>query len=83
MIRKVIQEEEIFDLVNAKDLGNENFLTVTPQDDLNAALDKIIRVDQEEILVVDTADPNKVLTTLSRRDIIIAYNREIEQQKSR
>jgi CIC family chloride channel protein len=83
MIRKVIQEEEIFDLVNAKDLGNENFLTVTPQDDLNAALDKIIRVDQEEILVVDTADPNKVLTTLSRRDIIIAYNREIEHQKSR
>jgi CIC family chloride channel protein len=83
MIRKVIQEEQIFDLVIAKDLGNEHFLTVTPQDDLNAALDKLIRIDQEEILVVDSADRNSVLSMLSRRDIIIAYNREIEKQKRR
>ena len=83
MIRKVIQEEQMFDLVVAKDLGNESFLTVTPQDDLNAALDKLVKIDQEEILVVDSADRNRVLTMLSRRDIIIAYNREIGKQKSR
>jgi len=83
MIRKVIQEEQIFELVIAKDLSAENFLTVTPQDDLNAALDKLIKIDQEEILVVDSADQSKILTMLSRRHIIIAYNREIEKQKSR
>jgi len=81
IIRKFIQEEEIFDLLIAKDLGNEDFLTVTPQDDLNTALDKLTKVDQEEIPVVDEADPHKVLAMISRRDINIAYNREMQKQK--
>ncbi|MBN2467941.1 MAG: chloride channel protein [Deltaproteobacteria bacterium] len=80
-IRKVIQEEEIFDLLIAKDLGTEAYLTVTPQDNLDSALDKLTKTDQEEIVVVDGTDPNRVLAMLSRRDIIIAYNREIQKKK--
>ncbi len=80
-VRKVIQEEEIFDLLIAKDLGEENFFTVTPKDNLNKALDKLTKMDQWEILVVDESDPHTILGTLSRRDIIIAYNREIQKQK--
>mgnify|MGYP000480477364 CR=1 FL=1 len=81
-IRKVIQEEEIFDLLIAKDLGTEEFLTVTPLDNLNTAMDKLTRIDQAEIPVVDNNNPHKVIAMLSRRDIIIAYNREMQRQKS-
>ena len=80
-VRKVIQEEEIFDLLVAKDLCKESFLTVTPEDSLNTALDKLTRIDEEEILVVDNDDSDKVLAMLSRRDIIIAYNKEMHKQK--
>jgi CIC family chloride channel protein len=80
-VRKVIQEEEIFDLLVAKDLGNIDFPTVTPQDNLNKALDKLTKIDQEEILVVDEKDPKRILDLLSRRDIIIAYNRELQEQR--
>jgi CIC family chloride channel protein len=81
-MRKVIQEEEIFDLLIAKDLGTEEFPTVTPLDNLNTAMDKLTKVDQAEIPVVDNNDPHKVIAMLSRRDIIIAYNREMQRQKS-
>jgi len=83
MIRKVMQEEEVFDLLIAKDLETKDFLAVTLQDDLNTALDKLTTIDQEEILVLDSADPHKVLTMLSRRDIIVAYNREIQKKRLR
>ena len=80
-IRKVIQEETIFDLLIAKDLCTEDFLTVTPKDNLNTALDKLTKMDQWEILVVDENDQHKILGSLSRRNIIIAYNLEIQKQK--
>lgn len=80
-VRRILQEEEIFDLLVAKDLAIEGFSTVTPQDSLDAALDKLTRMDQEEILVVDSGNPLKILGLLSRRDITIAYNQEMQQQK--
>ncbi|MCD6352688.1 MAG: chloride channel protein [Proteobacteria bacterium] len=83
MIRKIIQEEEIFDLLIAKDLGTEDFSAVTLEDDLNTALDKLTTIDQAEILVLDSTDPHKVLAMLSRRDIIVAYNREIQKKRLR
>ena len=80
-VRKVLQEEHIFDLLVAKDLAIENFSTVTPQDNLNTALDTLTRMDQEEILVVESGNPHVILGSLSRRDITIAYNQEIQKQK--
>lgn len=65
----------------AKDIAIQEVLTVTPEDNLNTALNKMMMAEIRELPVVSSEDPRKVLSMLSRRDVIKSYHDEIERHK--
>jgi len=80
-IRRILDEEIPPGLVCAKDIANPRVLTCDPSDTLNQALRKMTTRNFEEIPVVDSADPTKVLFMLSRRSLLTRYTQELERKK--
>jgi len=80
-IRRVMLGKELHKLVIAKDIAVEEVLTVTLKDDLNTALEKMTAAEIRELPVVSREDSRKVISMLSRKDIIRTYHNEIERIK--
>jgi len=80
-IRRVMLEKELHKLVIAKDIAVEEVLTVTLKDDLNTALKKMTAAEIRELPVMSSEDSGKVISMLSRKDIIRIYHNEIERIK--
>jgi CIC family chloride channel protein len=80
-MRRVMLEKEIHQLVVAKDLATVDVLTVTLEDNLNTALKKMTQAEIRELPVVSKDDSQKVLSMLSRKDVIRTYHDEIERHK--
>jgi CIC family chloride channel protein len=78
-IRKVMLDKEMHRLVVAKDMATEDVLTVTPEDSLHTALKKMTAAEIRELPVVSKEDPRKVISMLSRKDLIRTYHDEIEK----
>ena len=57
----------------AHDLATKPLESLTPRDDLDHALQRLMAMDVEELPVVEPASPRHLLGILSRRDIIAAY----------
>ncbi len=81
-MRRVMLEKELHQFVLAKDVATETVLTVTPQDSLKAALQKMTEAEIRELPVVDKESPWKVISMLSRKDVIRTYHDEIERLKA-
>ncbi len=77
-IRRIMFEKELHKLVIAKDIAVEQVLTVTLEDNLNTALKKMTEAEIRELPVVSKEDPKKVISMLSRKDIIRTYHDQIE-----
>ncbi|MBN2560434.1 MAG: chloride channel protein [Phycisphaerae bacterium] len=75
-IRRIVTEPFVADLIIAGDIAVPA-ATVTASDSLLAATNTMVKADSNEIVVVDEKDPRRVVGTLSRNDIIAAYNRQI------
>ncbi|MEW6377506.1 MAG: CBS domain-containing protein, partial [Thermodesulfobacteriota bacterium] len=80
-IRRVMLEKELHKLVVAKDIAVEEVLTVTLEDNLNTALKKMTEAEIRELPVVSKEDSKRVISMLSRKDVIRIYNDEIEKIK--
>jgi chloride channel protein, CIC family len=80
-IRRVMLEKELHKLVIAKDIAVEEVLTVTLEDDLNTALKKMTAAEIRELPVVSREDSRRVISMLSRKDIIRTYHDQIERIK--
>jgi CIC family chloride channel protein len=78
-LRRVMLEKDIHQLVVAKDLATLGVLTVTPEDNLNTALKKMTQAEIRELPVVTQEDRHRVVSMLSRKDIIRTYHDEIEK----
>jgi CIC family chloride channel protein len=72
-----IFDENLFDLLIAKDLATSEVITVSLNDNLYDALQKISVKDFSILPVVSADDPRKLLGVLSRRDIIGAYEKAV------
>jgi CIC family chloride channel protein len=81
-IRRVMLEKELHSLVVAKDMGTEEVLTVTLEDNLNTALKKMTEAEIRELPVVSKEDSRRVISMVSRKDVIRTYHNEIERLKS-
>jgi CIC family chloride channel protein len=75
-IRRIVTEPFVADLIIARDIAVPA-TTVTTDDSLLAAINNMVKTDSDEIVVVDEKDPRRIVGTLSRSDIIAAYNRQI------
>ncbi|MFC1838266.1 chloride channel protein [Thermodesulfobacteriota bacterium] len=75
--QEAIFDEDLKDLIVAKDLATSKIVTVTQDDNLYDAFEKISRKDYSTLPVVSSDDPTKLWGILSRRDIISAYNKAV------
>jgi CIC family chloride channel protein len=80
-IRRVMLEKDLYHLVIARDIATREVLTVAPEDNLNTVLKKMTEAEIRELPVVSKEDSRRVISMLSRRDIIRTYNDEIERIK--
>ncbi len=82
-IRRVIFEDELSDLVIAKDIATPNMVTVSLDEDLSVALKKFAIGNVDELPVVEHINDGKVIGILSRSDILAAYHRAFSGLKGR
>jgi CIC family chloride channel protein len=75
--KEIIYERGLDDLVIAKDLATTRIITVANTDNLDTALKKIGFRNIEQLPVVDSRNPRKLIGILSRRDIFAAYNKAL------
>jgi chloride channel protein, CIC family len=69
-------------LVLADDLAHRPVLTVKPEDNLHTALRRMTELNIDEIPVVDSKDPTRLLGLHSRRQLTLAYTSLIESLRS-
>ena len=74
---EAIFDEHLKDLVVARDLASTDLVTISMDDNLWTALEKISAKDFAVLPVVSTQEPNKLEGVVSRRDIIGAYNKAV------
>lgn len=75
-IRRIIMEAGVADLIIAGDIETRP-TTVTPGDSLLSAVNNLVKTGSNELVVVEEADSRSIVGTLSRSDIMAAYNRQI------
>jgi len=76
-IRPILLEENLMGLVIAKDIMNEDVITLTPEENLFDAMGKFGIKDIGQLPVVDKDNPKKVVGMLKRTDVIVAYNNAV------
>ena len=73
----MISDKNLKDLVVAKDLATADVVTVSQDENLYDALEKISQKDYSILPVVSSDNRSQLLGVLTRRDIISAYNKAI------
>lgn len=76
-IREVIFEDQLGDLLIAGELGNSKVYSLTPQQNLNEAMELFSQLEVDQLPVVRNDDNLKVIGMLARGDLMAAYNREV------
>ena len=74
---EAIFDEHLKGLVVAKDIATLDVVTISTDDNLYNALEKITFKDFAILPVVSTDDPTKLIGVLTRRDIMGAYNKAV------
>jgi CIC family chloride channel protein len=72
-----IHDEDLTHLVVAKDLATPDVVTVSSEDNLYTALEKISRKDFSTLPVVSANDPHELVGIVTRRDIIGTYEKAV------
>lgn len=76
-LRKVVFEDGLENLVVASDLATKNVVSLTPNHNLNEAMETFNQLDVDQLPVVRVGDPKKVIGLLNRQDVLAVYNREV------
>jgi len=75
--KEIMMEKELDALIIVKDIATSAVVTVTQNQNLDKALEKIGFRNIERLPVVDENNPRKIIGILSRRDIFAAYNKAV------
>ena len=81
-VRAFIYDESIWAVAVARDVMTSNVLSVTPEDDLNTAMRRFTQRNIEELPVVDSENPKRLLGMLRRKETIAFYNRRLQDLKT-
>ncbi len=73
----LLLEEDLTEIIIARDIVNEDIIVTYPDDTLLDLLDKFGMKEIDEIPVVDRRNPKKFLGMVRERDAIAAYNNAI------
>lgn len=77
---QLFDREVLQNLLIAKDIANDNIITISLDDNCQKALDEMALHDFEGLPVVNPKKPRKVLGMIWRKDILDAYNKEVERR---
>lgn len=77
-LRQAVATQGLADVVVAADLI-ERAPTLTPEESLHSAMHKMVQSTHDELVVVASKDHKKAIGTLSRRDLIAAYDHQIQR----
>ncbi|RLB74958.1 MAG: chloride channel protein, partial [Deltaproteobacteria bacterium] len=80
-IRRILNDDIPPTLVIAGDIATRNVITATPEDQLTDVMKKLTARNLDEIPVVDTEIPHKVLYMMSRRTLLAHYAEQMEKTK--
>ncbi len=80
-IRRILNEDIPPTLVNARDLSTHAVISATPDEHLTTVMKKLTERNLEEIPVVETENPQKVLYMMSRRTLLAHYTEQVEKTK--
>lgn len=80
-VRAYLYDDTLWKLAVARDVMVANFVSVTPDDDLNTALKRFTALNLDELPVLDPDDPGRLLGMLRRKETIAAYNERLMQHK--
>ncbi|GAB4366828.1 MAG: chloride channel protein [Calditrichia bacterium] len=75
--RALLDQDLLADLLIALDLVNPQIPRVKVEDDLDSVMKLFGKYEIEEIPVVASDNPNKIVGYITHRDVIDAYNREL------
>jgi CIC family chloride channel protein len=78
-IREVLLEQSIAHLIVAQDVATPNVVKVFLEESLQIAMDKMAAINVDELPVVSEKEPDKIITLLSKRDIISYYYDQMQQ----
>lgn len=67
----------IWDLADAADIMTTEIVSVTPADDLNAAIRRLSQLGVDELPVVDENDGSQLVGVIRRETVIRAYYRKL------
>jgi CIC family chloride channel protein len=73
-VRQVLDDREAGSVIIASDIANPKVVSVTPEDDLEKALQRFVTLDVGVLPVVEPENRKKLITMISRRSLIHAYN---------
>lgn len=74
-VRSYLYNDTIWEIANARDVMITRVVSVTPDDDLNAALSKFTALNVDELPVVSVDNEQDILGVIRHKDTIDAYNR--------
>lgn len=81
-VRSYLYSDLIWKVANARDVMNQNVVSVSPEDDLNTALTRFTALNVDELPVISPHEPNELLGMIRRKETIAAYNRKrLEHQR--
>ncbi len=80
-VRSWLYDDSIWKLAVARDVMVTNIVSVTPDDDLNTALQRFTALNLDELPVLDPEDRGKLLGMLRRKETIAAYNQNLMRHK--
>jgi chloride channel protein, CIC family len=76
-VREFLFEESLAKVVVARDIANPNVVTVSWSESLQSALDKMARLNVDELPVTQADNPDKIAGMISKRDIISYYHQRM------
>jgi CIC family chloride channel protein len=76
-VRSYLYDQTLWRLANARDVMTSKIVKVSPDDDLNTALQRFTALNLDELPVIDDQEPGRLLGFLRRKENIAAYNQRI------
>jgi CIC family chloride channel protein len=76
-IRPVLQEETVKRLIIARDVATTDVVTIRPSDNIQLALQEMGGRGISQLPVVAESDNRKVIGTVSKRDVLAAYDKAV------
>jgi CIC family chloride channel protein len=80
-VRRYLFDPILWQLANARDVMTSRVVTVTPETDLNTALQRFTELNLDELPVVRNDDASRLLGMLRRKDVIARYNQSLLAHK--